>query len=757
MTGERLRPYYFIAAGIILQGLSPVLTKLLLNASLAPATIVAVRYLIAVLALLPFGWRHRNPTEHLPPRQRDWVALFLVGALGSGIASLLFAQAIFLTSAGVATALSKTAPIFVAFFAYFTLRERVTVSRLALVGLMVAADVLIGAGEMTVGPGTMSLRLMGDGLALGAGMLRAFAEILSKASLRRFYPSTVAMWRFGVGFLVTGAIAFGGNNLSAVAGLSTTNWGIMLALGLLCTSLSMSLYYRGLRDIPAHVGVTLRLLSAVVTVVASWLWIGEKLNGLHLAGIAVLMAGAYLIVVRTTRQPALSPVLEAARPPQPWTPTRTLKGRVALMVALMIAFSVSATTVLSVRHATQVLRRQIQNNGAMLASNILQLQALGERPDQSLFRQYLHRLMNLRITTAGEVQDAGPGEHPLGIQYLIVQGPRDEIPASAISPEFIVTDENRKVLPPSGMRAARRVLEMEATGELRRHDVYALVAPLVGEQGKSWTVHMGSKRSVIWRDVRAIALRNLSLAVLLIMLGVFVSYYLTEYLARPLERLSSMVRRVSNGELDVPVVALGGTEIESLGASVARMAEELRQGQMLRQSISRCICPAGDADEPLAAVCLLARLGGSTRKAQMSQFDALLEAVARNEGSVGGFAPGYVLATFGGAQPEQDDVLRAVVAALEWRAVWRDEPDRARPPAALIGLREEPAAGGVRLEEMSAQLLSAPEVEGMPVYLSADAASAVAVHLDTQPLEGSTLRLVTEPEGELATEDLGET
>ncbi|MEN6547660.1 MAG: EamA family transporter [Armatimonadia bacterium] len=755
MTGERLRPYYFIAAGVILQGLSPVLTKLLLNASLAPATIVAVRYLIAVLVLLPFGWRHRNPTEHLPPRQRDWVALFLVGALGSGIASLLFAQAIFLTSAGVATALSKTAPIFVAFFAYFTLRERVTASRLALVGLMVAADVLIGAGEMSVGPRAMSLRLTGDGLALGAGMLRAFAEILSKASLRRFYPSTVAMWRFGVGFLVTGVIALGGKDLHAVLRLSLENWGIMLALGLLCTSLSMSLYYRGLRDIPAHVGVTLRLLSAVVTVGASWLWIGEKLNGLHLAGIAVLMAGAYLIVVRTTRQPALSPALEAVRPPQPWSPTRTLKGRVALMVALMIAFSVSATTVLSVRHATQVLRHQIQNNGAMLASNILQLQALGA--DQSLFRQYLHRLMNLRITTSGEAQTEGPGQHPLGIMYLIVQGKYDEVQASAIDPDFIVTDRDGNVLPPRGMPAARRILEMEQDGELRRHDVYPLVAPLIGEDGKIGTVRMGSKRSVIWHDVRAITLRNLSLAVLLITLGVFVSYYLTDYLARPLERLSSMVRRISNGELNVPVVALGGTEIESLGASVARMAEELRQGQMLRQSLSRCICPSGDTDEPLGAVCLLARLGGSTRKAQVTQFDALLEAVARNEGSVGGFAPGYVLATFGGAEPEQDDVLRAVVAALEWRAVWRDEPDRAQPPAALIGLREEPVAGGVRLEEMAAQLLAAPETDGMPIYLSADAAAAVAVHLDTQSLEGSTLRLVTEPEGELAAEDLGET
>ncbi|MEI6502937.1 MAG: DMT family transporter, partial [Armatimonadota bacterium] len=367
MNRDRLRPYLYIAAGVILQGLSPVLTKLLLS-DLSAASVVSARYLISVLLLLPFGWRHKTNSEHGPPRPRDWVALVLVGALGSGIASLLFTQAIHLTSAGIATSLSKTAPIFVAFFAYFTLRERITSGRLLLVLMMVGADILIGAGELS---GTMvSQRLAGDLMAIGAGALRALAEILSKTSLRRFYPSTVSMWRFGIGFLVTGAIAFFSGQYRSLYILNSQGWLLLLALGGLCTALSMTLYYRGLKDIPTHVGVSLRLLSAIVTVLVSWLVLRETLNGLHIAGIAVLVAGAYLIVVRTTRQPLLGRSLEAARPRPAWSPTQTLRGRVALLVSLMIAITVMASTILSVQHTRSVLDEQARLTMAHTATTI---------------------------------------------------------------------------------------------------------------------------------------------------------------------------------------------------------------------------------------------------------------------------------------------------------------------------------------------------------------------------------------------------
>ena len=108
----------------MLAGLSPVFTKLLLLQNVSAEAVVAARYLLAVLLLAPIGLPNQRRENAPPPDRRAWITLVLVGVLGSGIGALLFTHALDLSSAGVVNSISKTAPIFVALFAYFTLRER---------------------------------------------------------------------------------------------------------------------------------------------------------------------------------------------------------------------------------------------------------------------------------------------------------------------------------------------------------------------------------------------------------------------------------------------------------------------------------------------------------------------------------------------------------------------------------------------------------------------------------------------------------
>jgi drug/metabolite transporter (DMT)-like permease len=221
-----MRPYAYVLGGVMLGGLSPVFTKLLLLQDVEGPTIVASRYLLTVMILVPFGIPHRPPSSDSPrPDRKAWVTLFLVGALGSGVGALLFTAALDLASAGVVNAISKTAPIFVALFAYFTLRERVTYLRFLLVGVMVAASVLIVAGELTFTGQLATTRLLGDLLALGAGLTRAAAELLGKSALRQFRPSTVALWRFGVGLMVAGAVSVGDRRVDDAAGYEPSRMG----------------------------------------------------------------------------------------------------------------------------------------------------------------------------------------------------------------------------------------------------------------------------------------------------------------------------------------------------------------------------------------------------------------------------------------------------------------------------------------------------------------------------------------------------
>lgn len=713
-----LVPFYYIGAGTILQGLSPVLTKLLLDA-LTPAAVVSTRYLIAVIFLLPFGWRHTMEPQLQPPRKRDWLALFLVGALGSGVASLLFTYAIHLTSAGIATALSKTAPLFVAFFAYFTLKERVTSARVLLVGLMAAADMLIGAGELHT-DADVRQRLWGDALALGAGTLRALAEILSKASLRRFYPASIALWRFGIGCVVIGTMALIKGDWRGLWLLNVREWLLLFSLGGLCTSLSMGLYYRGLRDVPAHVGASLRLLSAMVTVIVSWIVLGEKLNAWHLSGILILLSGAYLLVVRSTRHPvphsALAPAEGAGRLPL----TQTMRGRIALLISSLIALSILITTGLSVQHTWTVLNEQVRLTMIKTATIVLQLQGVAFPPQPETYRQYLDRIIHHRL--AGQF-------YSVEVMYLIVLDGKNNIIAFAIRDDLDVRDAMGRPLASKSRAAAERLLELSAQQKVSAlYDMVPVAAELQQRGRITGVVHMGCRRSLALRPAVEIAFRNLSLAIILIVLGVSLAYRLTEFLTRPLEEFSRTVHRIAHGELEVPLLPKGSHELTSLGQSVTQMAEKLRQERLLREALmqwSGCI-PPNIASRP---VCLLIRFQSVPPETAEGQWQALLTALSHNEGHLAAIAPGYVLAVFGGAEPEQDDVLRAVLAALQWR---RGLAQRNLPlPNAILVDRAENAIENpwAHLHALAA-LLPAKVDEHAPVYVTQRAAQAVTEHFE---------------------------
>lgn len=731
MARGPLKPYLFLAAGIILQGLSPVLTKLLL-VDLNAASLVAVRYLIAVVVLLPFGWRPRREDNGLlPPRRRDWVALVLVGALGSGVATLLFTRSIELTSAGIATAISKTAPIFVALFAYLTLRERITSARLLLVGVMVFADILIGTGELRLGL-VAGTRLWGDLLALGAGALRALAEVLGKASLRRFYPSTVALWRFGVGFAVTTVVALFAGELHDLVALDTRTWLLLIALGAVCTSLSMTLYYRGLRDIPAHVGVSLRLTGAIVTALVSWLVLGEALNGWHIAGIAVLVAGSYLIVVRTTRHAAAVTWAEPRYRAPRVTVTETLRGRVSLLVAGMVILTVMGSTILSIQHNSAVLTEQVRLTMVKTATIILQLRGVAQAPSPETYRQYLDRIIHHRI--AGRF-------YSLEIMYLAVLDGQGNIVAWARSRDLLVPDRNGAPLLRNDNVAGLRLLQLADSGELaREQDLVPLSAELERDGEVIGIVKMGCKRSLAYRAASEIALRNLTLAVLLIALGLAASRHLVGQMARPLERLAAIVSRIARGELDAPLLPGGGLELESLGQAVATMAEELRTGQVMETALAGQVCagPAGALPVAAGRVGLLAVLGAGEPEEQRRHLRLLLKAVAANEGEIAALAPGQVLCLWGAGGAEQDDVLRAAVTALEWLTATNAAEGAAR---GLLGAVESPAPAG-ELRQAWASVLAAAPATASRLLATAGLADALEAHLPVVPLEGSELYAV---------------
>ena len=659
-------PYFFLIAGVLLQGLSPVFTKLLL-ADLSQATVVASRYLLAAAFLFPFGRRHDvKQAEAGKPRRRDWVALFLVGLLGSGFGALLFTAAIDYSHAGIANAISKTAPIFVSFLAYFTLRERITWARFFLVLMMVAAALLIGLGELAFGIGVARQHLVGDALALGAGILRAAAEILGKSALRKFTPSTVAMWRFGVGFLLTGLISLGGGQYMGLLQLSVNSWLLVLALAGISTSLSMVLYYRGLSEIPAHVAVTLKLLGAIVTVIVCWIVLGETLNAYHIAGIAVLVFGAYLIVVRTARQQMeeapVTPEQQAVeRVSRPWA--SSLKTKIAILVSVTVVVTLLSGTYLAIRHTNSVISDHVRLAMGETAYMVLQYQTLGQPPDRSSYQQLLRRLVHHKIQ--GRV-------YSVQVLYVILLDGHDGILAYAADPAILRRTEEGKQEHPAVDVVGQQLLDLTGDQHFRGDEgVISLTAEL---EGYPQVLKMGCRKSIARRAASEITVRYFSLAVLLIIVGILVSTHLSARLVRPLERVTVAASRIAAGDLTVPLVSRGEDEVHKLSDSMARMLSELQMAAMLRKRVFRSTT-AHQADEKpqmsaLPAVTLVLQLAPPERKPPDYEqtlggfLDSFIATIFEHEGEIHEYGAGRVVVGWGVDEPERDDVLRATLAGL---------------------------------------------------------------------------------------------
>ncbi len=687
-TQRRLKPYYYVVAGVLLQGLSPVLTKLLLNDGLSREAVVSARYLLAALLLVPFGLPRMGRQKPAgPPRRRDYVALFLVGVLGSGVGALLFTAALEYSSAGIVNSISKTAPIFVAFFGYLTLRERVSYGRLLLVGAMVGADALIGLGELSFSAPEARLRLLGDGLALLAGLTRATAEILAKGALARFSASTVTFWRFGAGFLVTGTVAGVTGSYTDLLHLAPRS---LLLLGLLAgvsTALSMYLYYKGTASIAVHVAVSLKILGAIVTAIVSWIVLQETLNLYHVAGMGVLISGGYLLVIRAARETPSqeAPVAAPASTPRETAGTGRLRVRLMALIAGTIIVTVLVASALSVRHTNTMVKRQIRLTMGKVAAVLVQLTGLEEPPNRHTLQQYIERVVRHRITD--EV-------YSVDIVYIAVLDANDNLLAFAVNDQVTLVDENGETYRADDARAGRQLLAMSERGELGgRYDLIPVRAEL-GDPGRPGSpagfVEIGCKRSIANRVLAEIAARNILLGLLLVSLGIALAAGWVRRITNPLERIALAMQRLSGGDLDLPLYSEGRGEVREMGDSLQNLRDSLRMGGALRQALVRygarrlgrdLLAANGVAESAevrdvallfVKAPPQLVSEAGDDGNGLAELVQTVVAGVLQNDGEIAGYLRGCVVAYW--AEGGEEDALWAALTALDLRDALRGRP-----------------------------------------------------------------------------------
>lgn len=258
----------------------------------SPANLAILRFLTASLVLVIYA----GVAHFRRPELRDVPGLVLTGAIGISFYNLALNYGETRVTAGAASLLIASTPIWTALLARFVLHERLTAIGWFGVFLSFAGVALIASGE---GEG---IRLSLEALViLAAAVTSALYMILQKHYLGRYsaleftaysiWSGTVLMLPFGRGFLHTLHTA------PAAATLA------VFYLGVFPGALAYVAWAYVLSHGAAGRTASLLFLIPVLAIGIAWLWLGEVPKAVSLGGGAIAMAGVVVVNTKGKEKP----------------------------------------------------------------------------------------------------------------------------------------------------------------------------------------------------------------------------------------------------------------------------------------------------------------------------------------------------------------------------------------------------------------------------------------------------------------------
>jgi drug/metabolite transporter (DMT)-like permease len=276
---------------VIVWGASFVAIKISLE-YISPVTLVWLRFTLGVLILgAAVGLRQ----QFAWPNRKDWSYFALLGFLG-----ITFHQ--WLQSTGLVTSQATTTgwivasmPIFIALLGWLILKEKLNWFQglgifLAALGVLL----IITHGDMrSLVSGKFGS--VGDFLILLSAPNWAVFTILSRRGLKTYPAALMMFYVMAFGWLFSSGLFIAARGWETISHLVLNGWVAIGFLGFFCSGLAYIFWYDALKELPvARVG-TFLYIEPVVTVIASAVFLNEKISLLSLFGGFIILFGVWLV------------------------------------------------------------------------------------------------------------------------------------------------------------------------------------------------------------------------------------------------------------------------------------------------------------------------------------------------------------------------------------------------------------------------------------------------------------------------------
>ncbi|CAI2932517.1 DMT family transporter [Aminobacter niigataensis] len=215
---------------------------------------------------------------------RSQIAYAAIGGVAIVSNWILLFAAFPRASISIATAVYNTQPFMLVALGAMFFGERLTLTKLAWLGIAFGGMLMIVQAKSSATTGTDYLS--GILLALGAAFFYAIAAIITK-KLKGVPPHLIALIQVAVGILMLAPFANFGH-LPTDAG----TWALLIAVGVIHTGVMYILLYGAIQKLPTNLVGALSFIYPVVAILADFLAFGHRLQPLQLVGAAAILIAA---------------------------------------------------------------------------------------------------------------------------------------------------------------------------------------------------------------------------------------------------------------------------------------------------------------------------------------------------------------------------------------------------------------------------------------------------------------------------------
>ncbi|RWP19557.1 MAG: DMT family transporter [Mesorhizobium sp.] len=214
------------------------------------------------------------------------VAIAALGGAAIVINWLLLFSSFSRASISIATAVYNTQPFMLVGFGALFFSERLTLTKLAWLGIAFAGMLLIVQGSPDAGSDVGTDYFIGIAMALGAAFFWAVAAIVTK-KLKGTPPHLIALIQVCVGVVILAPFA----NLSHLSA-DVWSWSMLATLGVVHTGLMYILMYGAIQKLPTYLQGSLSFIYPVVAILVDVVAFGHRLHPAQMVGGAAILVAA---------------------------------------------------------------------------------------------------------------------------------------------------------------------------------------------------------------------------------------------------------------------------------------------------------------------------------------------------------------------------------------------------------------------------------------------------------------------------------